>query len=336
MASQIVRFTDASEVTKTGSHAIPAIDAHPRYGVFGRGYYPIVYGDRRRDESFAVVRGDQVELLVPCSVGEGSLDWYGMPIVLFPRADLPDINSVLQLAFGHMERLVESFGIAHWTIREHGIDLSPVIINIQSTDRRLIASQWQTAVCDLSLDESEMHKYLRRRFKSLVNWGKRSLRMEFFGKQNGDPELYLRYRKFHHAVAGRITRSDATWDAMFHWIIQGHGEIAFGHLDDRLVSASMTIDGRTEAYYGSAVYDRTLFGDKKPLAHWPLWLSMLRAKQRGMLLYDLGDIPQEGQGTPKEITIGFFKRGFASQILTRRQWTMDRAVIGCIRASPST
>src|ERR1700686_605061 len=81
-----------------------AIDNHPHFGAFSRQYYPLVFGDERQDESFAVLKCDGPELIVLCTIGAGNVDYYGQPIAFFGQAtsrteESPEIAAALdQLA----------------------------------------------------------------------------------------------------------------------------------------------------------------------------------------------------------------------------------------------
>jgi hypothetical protein len=297
-------------------------DEDPRYGVFGRQYYPLVFGNSRRDASYTVTIQGRPAALVPCSLGPGLLDWFGMPIRVFLAHDLSthQQNTALNAALNYLFDIVEREGVLHIILRQSQSS-SQTILEQWCLDHGFSRRFRYTAVMDLSLDEAAMRRSLRQSAKPQVNWGKKSLRIDFLNKQNPEPSLFKHYRDFHLAIAGRITRPEASWVAMYDWIIRGRGEIIFGYLGERLVSAAMTVDGDTVAYYASAVYDRSLFD--MPLAHWPLWLSILRAKERGMLFYEIGDIPKQGEASPKEVNIGFFKRGFASEIQEWSLWTID-------------
>ena len=83
-------------------------EAHPRYGAFGRTYYPKIYGEGRRSASFAVVDDSQPLLLVACTTGAGKLDWFGMPLCLFARADIAPKagRAAIKAAFGHLDSIL--------------------------------------------------------------------------------------------------------------------------------------------------------------------------------------------------------------------------------------
>jgi hypothetical protein len=158
----------------------------------------------------------------------------------------------------------------------------------------------------------------------LVNWGQRNLKIDCVGAAKPDRDLFTRYREFHAVVAGRVTRGEKSWDAMFDWIAAGHGELVLGFLaSGELVAGTIVVDGATTSYYASGVYDRERFD--QPLGHWPLWLAMTRSAERGMRAFDLGDLPLGGTGTEKEYSIGYFKRGFATTIASWISWGLNIA-----------
>src|SRR5262249_36418980 len=139
----------------------------------------------------------------------------------------------------------------------------------------------QHGICDLCLDEAALRRKLRKSYQSLLNAGKRTIRLVYFNAANPDMVLLETYRAFHAKVAGRATRLEGSWRAMADLIAGGRGELALGYLDgEELVSGTMTFDGTETAYYASGVYDRNQFD--KPLAHFPLFDAITRSGNRGL------------------------------------------------------
>ena len=105
-------------------------------------------------------------------------------------------------------------------------------------------------------------------------------------------------------------------------IIGGRGELTVGHLKDgTLVTGTLVIDAGETAYYASGAYERELFD--KPLGHFSVYNSIIRAAARGMEIYDIGEIYPKGVATDKEVQIGFFKKGFTSTFRIRTVWKID-------------
>jgi len=300
------------------------VNSTVRYGAFARHYYSIAFANSRRDASFAVVDRDAPRLLVMATIGAGHLDYYGSPARLF-RAD-PDDEAAIAAAFAHLDGLMESDSVRNAAI----VDAAPAgllsPIGEACLNRHFRPSLHLTAWADISEGELSLRRGLRKSYKSLLNWGKTNMVISVVNQEAPDRAQFDRYRAFHHAVAGRAVRAQDTWDAFYSWIEAGHAELVLGSLPDgELVAGTMVGDAAGSAYYLSGVYDRERFD--KPMAHWPLWVAMLRARERGVLRFELGDVPLEGTATPKEVAIGFFKRGFATEIVTSLVWT---------RTDPST
>ena len=298
--------------------AFADIDNHPLSGAFARRYYPLVFGDSRQDESFAVVQGDEPKLIVLCTIGKDIADYYGQPIGFFGKTisdagRSPEVSA----AFSHLATLVGTN--ARVSIRHLTKD-SVSIVGAACLDYGCVATHRFTGLCDLCLGEDGLRSALRKSYRSLVNWGRRNLRSAYVNADNPDRHAFNLYQDFHRQIAGRDTRPQSTWDAMFEWIAGGEGELILGWLESgELVAGTMAVDGATTTYYASGVYDRERFD--KPMAHWPMHDAILRSAARKMKWFDIGDIPPEGSVSPKEYTIGLFKRGFASEIQDWVNWT---------------
>jgi hypothetical protein len=159
------------------------------------------------------------------------------------------------------------------------------------------------AIVDLTMGPEGWRNYLRPSYKSLINWGRNNMDWSV------EPDLSV-MQSFHAKVAGRVTRSQETWDLLQGEIDKGHGELLTGRIENELVSAGLFIDGGGVTIYWSGVYERSLF--PKPLAHYGIWLEMERARDRGMKVLELGEVPEQGAVSEKEYNIGRFKRGFAT------------------------
>ena len=300
--------------------AFAPVEAHPVYGVFGRHYYPAVFASGRVDESFAVLDSSQPVGLIFCSAGSGELDYFGFPIRFFRRdggSEWP--AKVLDLAFDHLEKLAAQHQATRVMVADDASLGVLSAIGKQCLNRRargvLRLSGWN----ELKGDETEMKREVRKSYHSLINWGGRNLQTKIVGVANPDRDLFGRYQDFHRAVAGRVTRPQESWDVMFDWIAKGRGELILGFLaDGELVTGTLVVDGTTTSLYASGVYDRERF--ELPLAHWPLWQAILRSAERGMRMFDLGDLPLADAATAKEVSIGYFKRGFATSISTWIAW----------------
>jgi hypothetical protein len=302
-----------------------AVDAHPSYGGFGRSYYPVVVGTGYQDETFAIIRDDEPVLIVPCSVSARVIDYFGLPINVFGVDEPGDVVDATKCAFGHLRSLSLSRNIERILIRDDTSGSIRSVVGALCLSSGGSATSRSSGFCDLEIGEEGLTRNIRKSYRSLVNWGRKNLKLAYVSERNPDRKLFDLYQNFHLQIAGRRTRSQASWDAMFDWIVNGGGELSLSWLDSGdLVNGLMVVDGTTTANYASGVSDRNHFD--KPLAHWPLLNAILRSRARGMKWFDLGDIPAQGTVTDKEYTIGYFKRGFVTSLRAWTTWTLTSLV----------
>lgn len=322
----VVRMADdpAASARWRADAALSAVEAHPTYGEFGRRYYPAVFGLDRTDQTFFVVEDDRPLLMVACSTGCGAADYYGSPIRFFVGAvpDAAELQRAVGVAFDYLFQLIEPLAPIRITVADHaGLGVLSAV-GKQCLNRNATAAIRLNAICDLSSGEAKMKQSMRKSFRSLVNWGERNLRVSCVDRDAPSRDLFTRYQDFHRTIAGRTTRPDESWDIMFDWIASGRGDLVLGFTaDDELVAGTLVVDGTTTASYASGVYDRERFD--QPMAHWPMWVAMLRSAQRGLRTFDIGAVPLTDTASPKEVAIGYFKRGFATDITTWAEWSVD-------------
>ena len=58
-------------------------------------------------------------------------------------------------------------------------------------------------------------KSIRSSYKSLVRWGQKNLSFSHVNKDNPCRDSFLQVKAFHKKIAGRTTRSDATWNIQY-------------------------------------------------------------------------------------------------------------------------
>ncbi len=315
---------DAGTDTFAGALAAEAFqerNIHPVYGEFARIYFPTVFGDSLEDRSFLVTDGGAPALLVQCSLREGVLSHYGFPVRFHFRAGLAaaDTRKCASLALGHIDETSAPKGIREARISGGPADglLSPV--DRACLDRAGRPELRMRAEGDLSRPAEALRRDVRDSYRSLINWGRRNLRLVYVNAENPDRGLMDDYADFHARTAGRTVHGETTWAALFGHIAAGGGEVTLGYLDGgELVASSMVVDGEDTAMYFSAVYDRDRFD--KPMGHWPLFDAMLRAKARGRAYFDLGEFFARGTVSEKEYNIGFFKKGFTSRHVVEVVW----------------
>jgi FemAB family protein len=167
---------------------------------------------------------------------------------------------------------------------------------------------------DLAPELSVIKSGFRKSYKSLINSGSKLWQVEVVTAANS--VIWNQFKELHYTVAGKITRSNESWELQ-HLAIASGDAFFVGLRDDRghLVGGGLFHVTRDEGYYAVGAYDRTLFD--KPLGHVVQYYAIEEMKKRRIRWYKIGhryypeDMPKP---TPKEINISDFKQGFCSHI----------------------
>jgi hypothetical protein len=291
----------------------------PLYGTFGRLFYPTVFGSRLVDHSFTLAAPGGERVVVECDVLDGTLGRFGMPIRLISTCtDAGTRRNLLRSAVKMLCGVAVTASTDAMVIAEPGSGplLSDVGLACLAAGGAMRARI--RAVADLSCSPEELRADVRKSVKSLLNWGVRSLELRYCNAANPDRTICDAYQQLHRRVAGRVTSTQDAWNVMFNAVQQGRGELVMSYLEGELVGGLVVVDSSQSAYYASGAFARER--PDLPLSHWPLMDAILRAKQRGMLWFDLGEILFAGEATGKEESVGYFKKAFTSRVEVRAEW----------------
>lgn len=177
-------------------------------------------------------------------------------------------------------------------------------------ENELNISNWAYIDLDQNYDAIKMN--IRKSYKSLINWGYKSLDIKIFDANNADKKVLDSFRDFHIQVSKRRTRSDRTWDLQYQAIEQGLGILIMGYLDTELVCGVYVCISKKQAYYGVAVNNRDLMAENKPLGHALLLEAIHKTKEMGIKQFVLGEV--SGSDDVKTSAINRYKRGFTNTI----------------------
>jgi Acetyltransferase (GNAT) domain len=331
LTRQLVNHGESPEQRMLLASLSPELrDGHPLYGAFGRSYYPAVYGSRLVDQSFVLSAPQRGCILVECDVLDGTLGRFGMPIrMIVSAAEAGTRRRLIREAVTTLAQVAFQTGVDEAIVADpdsHEL-LSDLGLACLAAGGRMGVRMH--AVADLSLSEKELLADVRKSAKSLLNWGRRALALRYCNVASSDREAFDAYRRLHREVAGKVTRSEHSWEVMFDTVRTGRGELTLATLDADLVGGTLVVDGIHSSYYASGAYRRSHFD--RPLGHWPLMDAILRAKARGMRWFEVGEILVPGDGTNKERAIGFFKKAFTSRVSVHSHWLLPG-----VPESPST
>ena len=170
---------------------------------------------------------------------------------------------------------------------------------------------------DLGMDLELIHSNIRKHYKALINKADRLWNSEVLVYMN-DEEIEL-FRNKHIEVAGRETRSHETWLCQQKSVNSGNGFVIklTDRLSGQMVGESLFEISRDEGLYSVGVYDRDLYDE--PVSHIVQWKAIEYMKQIGLKKYRIGQRFYSGKGmhiiepTEKELSISYFKEGFATE-----------------------
>ena len=117
-------------------------------------------------------------------------------------------------------------------------------------------------VIDLYNDEKDLKKRIRRSYKSIINWGTRTLKPRVYGKYDLSWENMLTFREL-HIKESRETRSETSWRRQYELVESGEAFVVIGNLENETVTAGMFLYSKHNCYYGMSASRRDLF--EKPL-----------------------------------------------------------------------
>lgn len=167
---------------------------------------------------------------------------------------------------------------------------------------------------DLSMSMELIISNTRKSYRSLINWGRRNLDLKYVTSQNFDQKLFKDFEQLHLSVAGVKTRSCESWGEQLEMIRQDKSFLILGYYQGALVTGVLVIEALGQAFYGTGVAIRSLMEDERlPLSHYPLIRSIELAKERGNLVYSLGQFSFT-EKEQKIASINKFKQGFITHL----------------------
>ncbi len=170
---------------------------------------------------------------------------------------------------------------------------------------------------DLSKKEEELHKSLRKSYRSLLHEGERLWKIEVHDQIDG--KLFDEFRLLHKEVSGRITRPLETWNLQQKAINSGRDFlVTLRDNAQKLIGGGLFEASQHESCYAVGAYDRRLFD--KPVSHIVQWTAIKHVKELGCCWHYIGQRFYPGdtvKPTEKELSIAYFKEGFATNTVLR-------------------
>lgn len=154
---------------------------------------------------------------------------------------------------------------------------------------------------------------VRDSYKSLINKGQRIFEYRAYNGENITREIYKEVQDLHLRMAGRVTRSQSSWDEQYNWIKDNNAFLNCSYQNGSLIGASLFPYTEDMTLYLIGVYERNLFD--QPISHFLLMEAIRYFHERGVRVLYLGLCNYENDFSKpdkKSIKISDFKKGFAT------------------------
>lgn len=168
--------------------------------------------------------------------------------------------------------------------------------------------RWRTHVLDLTKTEDALWSGLRKSYRSPIHRAQELYDLRVHGRaQSGPPFDIFVAQDIHRQAAGRVTRSQVTWDMMSQWIQDGDALCAVAWSSMGARGYAYAIRWKSHAYYASG---SSLDDDLQAALLWEL-IRALRQDGRTKT-FELG-WGARATDDDKARGIAFFKSGFGGE-----------------------
>ena len=176
---------------------------------------------------------------------------------------------------------------------------------------------------DLSMEATGVWQSFRKSYKPLINKASGLWNVSVVERRNA---IWEEFQALHREVAGRVTRSQESWDEHSNHLENGSAFLVTLREaeNDYLVGAGLFHYTESEGSYSVAAYKRERFD--KPLGHLVQWQAMQMFISKKIRYYQIGsmlfknDVPVP---TEKELSISYFKSGFATHWMPRYSYELS-------------
>lgn len=278
------------------------------------------------NRSFFVVQGPEVVAVAPLVVERGPEG------SRFAFAGGPMAAPAIRRAVGPAgRREIREFYARTLAERAREDDVSYASVRIPSLSERHVASPgpyanpflrlgyfdlpYLTQIVDLRPDESALWSAVRKGHKADIKAARRRFGAAVWYRDDLPAGRFREYQALHAKDAGRVTRSQKTFDMMEAWVRAGHAALVEASDAGRPIAFALLILYKDGGLYASACKDPDV--GTLPASHLVQWTAITWLKARGFRWYDVGlqqfgpqwyEVPGD-----KDLTIARFKRGFGGQ-----------------------
>lgn len=297
---------------------LPSVRYAPSTVAYQRKY---MAGWQFESEGFMLLKKERCIAAFICALGKApkdaslALDAWGQPAVFLRSQNWFQYrNEIRTVTKKYLKDLVKKFPTATLRFQEYISEqgLSPIaeiLLKSGNSPENIF-----DITIPLNIPENILWSHIHKSYKALIHNGEREFQLRIVDSSSVTPQDIEAFRLLHKTVSGRSTRSQDSWHQQYENIKANNAFAIFIFLHGELIGASYFILSPHRCYYGVGAYKRELFD--RPISHVAIWHGISEAKRRGMSFFDVGRWFPCFQGTEKERSISFFKRGFGGLIKT--------------------
>lgn len=183
-----------------------------------------------------------------------------------------------------------------------------------------------TNIVDLSADTDTILRRMRKGHKAAIKqvMKESGYRIDIFDSTNVTKDKVWRFKEIHRIDAGRVTRTDASWECMYEWILSGNGTLVMLWLDSLqdYGAAALIMHYKDAAYYASfATLDAAILNGHGGYAI--QWEAIKHLKALGITRYETGDNHFTPGASDKLSEISKYKKGFRSLEIPKLTYRLD-------------
>lgn len=218
-----------------------------------------------------------------------------------------------------LEEIAAGENVAHVRVRVPSVAVSSLSATLPVANPLLrygfIDLPFVTQVTDLRRPAEELWSAIRKGARADIRQAEHSVEVMVWDQNTVTAERFAAYQDLHHKEAGRVTRSQRTFDLMLSWVKRGRAVLAEAQRGGRPLAFALLIRFGRGAYYGSGCRDPE--DETRGAAHYLQWALMRWLKEHGTFWYDIGlqwfgPVWYE-RVRPKDLSIAAFKRGFGGK-----------------------
>jgi hypothetical protein len=284
-------------------------------------YYRAYYSDFK-DLSFCVYSSDFSSLvlfLVYKINGKLTFDESGAKIFIRDHSQKQCIKTALNHIESYFNETATSYIHISSYLREGSLSVLDTMLLAQGYSSKIIFGM---SVSSKEYNLKLYHSSIRKSYKSLINWGKKNMSLNYVNKNNPDKKSFDSFRHFHAKISKNVTRSLESWNIQYDMICDGYGELSLGYKDDNLVTGILALRQLDKVCYAVGVHERELFN--YGISHYILYDSISRnLSEKNNLLFSLGYYDTELKDD-KISNINFFKKGFCPKLKPIIVWYNEK------------